>query len=267
MPIDSSRLAQLSRYSALKMVYKSGASHIASSLSCIDLLAVLYSRIVDLDKIIQRSADRDIVVMSKGHAAAGYLSVLAHVGLIPAADLETYCADGSQLGGHVTADGVLPIEFSTGSLGHGLPFGVGHALGIKRERTRARVYVVMSDGEWDEGSNWEAALQAAHFGLDGLTVLVDRNGLQSLTTTEDTLALEPFSEKLQAFRWSVAEVDGHDHEALTAAIQDEQSKKPRALICRTTKGKGVSFMEDQVEWHYRSPSEKQFEEAIAELGF
>ena len=260
----SHELARSARISALTMCSRAGAAHIASSLSSIDILAVLYGGVARVDPDEPDWAGRDIVLMSKGHAAAGLYAVLGNAGFLPAEWLDEYCQDGSILGGHVTATGIPGVELSTGSLGHALPVGVGMALGHRLDRGSQRVYVVLSDGECDEGSNWESALLAGHLGLDRLTVIVDRNGLQSLTTTEQTVRLEPLADKWRAFGWRVSEVDGHDHEALDTALRKE-GDRPHAVIARTIKGRGVDFMENTVLWHYRPPSAEQLADAIDQV--
>lgn len=260
-------LARLSRISCVKAVHIGKTSHVGSSLSMIDILSVLYGGEANISVENLDDPDRDLIVVSKGHAAAGTYSVLANVGIIPMAWLDDYSADGGHLGGHVTSLSIPGVELSTGSLGHGLPFGIGIALAAARGNSPRRVFVVMSDGECDEGTTWESALLAGHHRLDNIVVAVDRNGLQSLTTTEDTLRLEPFADKWRAFGWEVLEVDGHDHSALAAAFARgaNTSGQPRVVICNTTKGKGVSFMENQVPWHYRSPNDEQLALALEEL--
>ena len=166
----------------------------------------------------------------------------------------------------MTSGSIPGVEFSTGSLGHGLSFGAGAALGLLRKGLDSQVYVVMSDGECDEGSTWEAALFAAHNNLSNLTVLIDRNGLQSMTTTEQTLALEPLATKWEAFNWRTETVDGHDHEALFTSLSNARCESgPSVFICNTTKGKGVSFMEGSVDWHYLPPNRAQYRKAMAEI--
>jgi transketolase len=230
-----------------------------------DVLAVLYADVLHVDPSAPDRPDRDRLVLSKGHAAAALYAVLALRGFFPEAWLAGYHQDGQPLGGHVTSAGVPGVELSTGSLGHGLPVGVGMALGLRRRGSAARVVVVMSDGECDEGSVWEAALLAAHHGLSQLAVVVDHNGLQSLGRVEDTLRLEPFADKWRAFGWQVTELDGHDHDALSAALSGPAGADPHCVIARTVKGRGVSFMEDSVAWHYRSPSGDLLEQARREL--
>jgi transketolase len=263
--VNTTELARRSRISALSMCSRSGASHIGAALSVIDILAVLYGEVADVDP--QRTEDpaRDIVLVSKGHSASGVYAVMAHAGYFPLTWLDDYYQDGSHLGGHVTAHGIPGVELSTGALGHALPFGVGRALADKLDGIDRRVYVVLSDGECAEGSNWEGALLAAHHGLGNVTAIIDRNGLQILGRTEDVLGLEPFADKWRAFGWEVIELDdGHDHADLEAAMRRTGSR-PRVVIANTTKGKGVDFMEDKVEWHTLVPNAEHLASALAQL--
>lgn len=257
-------LARNARVSAVQMCSRSGASHIGAALSVIDILAVLYGEVADVAPHRTDDPSRDIVLVSKGHSASGVYAVMAHAGFFPTAWLDDYYLDGSHLGGHVTAHGIPGVELSTGALGHALPFGVGRAITDKRDGIDRRVFVVLSDGECAEGSNWEAALMAAHHELGNVTVIVDRNGLQILGHTEDVLGLEPFADKWRAFGWEVVEVDGHDHEALAEAMLP-RGVRPRAIIANTTKGKGVDFMEDKVEWHTLVPNDEHLASALAQL--
>ena len=174
--------------------------------------------------------------------------------------------NGAPLGGHITSLGVKGVELSTGSLGHGLPYGVGIAIGKKRAEITGKVFVVMSDGECDEGTTWESALLANHHNLDNLVVIVDRNRIQSLRSTEETLKLEPFAEKWQAFGWEVTEIDGHDYSQITESLSTKNSR-PLVIIANTTKGKGIKFMENSVLWHYKSPSEDDLQVALDYLGY
>ena len=266
---SSEEIARLSRISCLTMVHKSKAAHLGSSLSVIDILSVLLSECAKIDKNSPDSIDSDQVVISKGHAAAGTYAVLAHSGFFDVSILDTYCADGSLLSGHVTAGKIPGVPLSTGSLGHGLPFGIGLALARKTNVDKPFVYVVMSDGECDEGTTWESALIANQFQLDNLVVIIDRNRHQSFGDTEKTLSLEPFAEKWKTFNWTVIQVDGHDHNDLKTvlhSVRNQNSSKPTIIICNTIKGKGVSFMEDQVVWHYRPPTDEQLASALVELG-
>ena len=237
-----------------------------SALSSVDILSVLYTGGSNAHPDRISSPDRDIVIMSKGHAAAAAYAVLGHAGFFPLEWLDEYCTDGAPLGGHVTKGRVPGVELSTGSLGHGLPFATGIAIASVRKESPTRVFVVMSDGECDEGSNWEAALLAGHHRLRNLTVLIDRNGIQSLGGTEQTVKLEPLADKWAAFGWAVHNVDGHNHEEISEALLRARAEpQPTVLICRTVKGKGVSFMENQVVWHYRPPGEAELTAALYEL--
>jgi transketolase len=265
MSEESLRLARLARIRTVQMTSAARASHVGSGLSVIDILAVLYSDVSVFNPRDANLIDRDRVIVSKGHAAAAVYAMLGTVGYFDSAWLDTYCLDGSQLGGHVTSHGVPGVEFSTGSLGHGLPLGVGIAIALLRRKTSQNVFVICSDGEIDEGTTWESALLAAHHDLSNLTLIIDRNRLQSLASTENTLRLEPLDKKFEAFGWEALIVDGHDHEQLAFTLKAPQDR-PRVVIANTTKGKGVSFMEDSVLWHYRSPSIEERELAIKELG-
>jgi len=192
-------------------------------------------------------------------------AVLAECGFFNIAELDKHYQDGSIFSGHVSHKGVPGVELSTGSLGHGLPVASGMALAAKIDKKSHKIFVVMSDGELDEGSNWEAFMFASHHELNNLTAVIDRNKLQSMKTTEETLSLEPLRDKLIAFGWNVIEVDGHNHDELFSAI-DSDTKKPKVIIANTIKGKGVSFMENEIAWHYRTPSGELFDQAMKELG-
>jgi transketolase len=239
------------------------ASHVGSALSVVDILSVLYSGVANIHFKNYTSLNRDVVILSKGHAASALYAILALCGFFPTSWLASYSSNGSRLGGHVTAKGVPGVELSTGSLGHGLPYAVGVALARKRAGLPGQVFVIMSDGECDEGTTWESALLANHHNLDNLTVVVDRNGIQSLASTEETLALEPFADKWRAFGWGVTQVDGHDMQELTTSLSRRGG--PNIVIARTTKGKGVTFMENTVLWHYKSPNEAELAAALSEL--
>ena len=263
-PISSAKeLAYRARQEILKMTSVAKASHVGSALSVIDVLAVLYAEVANISPENIGEVDRDIVILSKGHAASAIYSTLAIQGFFPMDWLDKYCANGAPLGGHVTSKGVPGVELSTGSLGHGLPYGLGIALSRKRFGEKGRVFVVMSDGECDEGTTWESALLANHHGLNNLTVIIDRNGIQSLKETEVTLRLEPFADKWRAFGWNVFEIDGHDYEVLSKSMQ--LSDKPTVVIAKSVKGKGVSFMENSVLWHYRPPDQGELQSALDEV--
>ncbi|MHB8469196.1 MAG: transketolase [Gaiellaceae bacterium] len=263
----SERLAAAVRTHTLRMVHAARASHVGTCLSMTDLLAVLYADILRIDPADPAAADRDRLIVSKGHGAAAVYAVLAERGFFPLGWLDDYCVDGAPLGGHVTHHGVPGVEASTGSLGHGLSIGCGIALGLKRRGCAARVFVLLSDGELDEGSNWEAILFAAHHELDNLVAVVDYNRIQSFGTVGDVLELEPLAAKWDAFRWEVREVHGHDHDAIRAALASPpfRARRPSVLIAHTVKGKGVSFMENDLAWHYRSPTDDELEQALAEV--
>ena len=248
------------------MVTRARASHIGSALSIADIVAVLYGRTLSVNPSAPDHPERDRFILSKGHACVAVYAALAETGFIDPALLESYGTDGSALMAHISHK-VPGVEFSTGALGHGLPFGTGKALAAKRLGNNWRTVVLTSDGEWGEGSNWEAALFAAHHKLDNLLCIIDYNKLQSLTTVDETLRLEPLHSKFEAFGWVVKEVDGHDHDTLAVALDPASwpAGKPAMLIAHTTKGKGVSFMENKVEWHYRNPTPELLTQAVAEI--
>ncbi len=266
MPQATEPLARRIRGQTLRMVTRAKASHIGSALSIADIMAVLYGRALRVSPAAPEHSERDRFILSKGHACVAVYAALAETGFFHQALLETYGADGSMLMAHISHK-VPGAEFSTGALGHGLPFGTGKALAAKRRGHAWRTVVLTSDGEWGEGSNWEAALFAAHHSLDNLVCIIDYNKLQSLRTVDETLRLEPLHSKFEAFGWAVREVDGHDHDALIDALGDApwEVGKPLMLIAHTTKGKGVSFMENKVEWHYRNPTPELLLAALAEI--
>jgi transketolase len=244
-----------------------GSSHIGSILSIADILAVLYGSILKYKSKNPKWMSRDRFILSKGHAGAGVYAALAESGFLSKDKLKTHYQDGSDLSGHVSHKGIPGVEFSTGSLGHGLPVASGMALAAKINKDNHRVFVLMSDGECDEGSNWEAILFSSHHKLDNLVAIIDRNRLQSIYSTEDTLSLEPFPEKLKSFGWEVVEVDGHNHEEIFSTCIDSHisQSKPLCVIANTIKGKGVSFMENNTLWHYRSAQGDEYKAAMAEL--
>jgi transketolase len=231
-----------------------------------DLLAVLYGGILRVRPEQPGWPQRDRFILSKGHCCSSLYAALSLRGFFPTEELMQYGTDGSRLMLHVSAH-VPGVEFSTGSLGHGLPFGCGKALAAKRRSEAWRVFVLLSDGELDEGSNWEAILFAPHHRLDNLVALIDYNQIQSLGRTADVLALEPLADKWRAFGWEVRSVDGHDHDAIRAALSTVPWKAgaPSCLLAHTVKGKGVPFMENDLAWHYRSPNKEQLREALQAL--
>ncbi len=263
--LSPSQLAQRIRLHAVRMTSKGRTSHVGSVLSCADILATLYGRVMTVRAVEPRWDGRDRFIMSKGHAGAGVYATLAELGFFPIERLEEHCQNGSVLCGHIAAHGVPGVEFSTGSLGHGLPVAAGMAYALKVRGSSSRTFVLLSDGELDEGSNWEAILFAAHHRLSGLCGIVDYNKIQSLATVADTLGLEPLAEKFRAFGWTVRECDGHDHAAIEVAMQSSSESGPVMVIAHTVKGRGVKFMEHSVLWHYRSPQGEELAAAIAEL--
>ena len=254
------------RRHALQMVSKAKASHIASALSISDIIAVLYGKVLNIEPGFPDAKNRDRFLLSKGHSCVALYAALAEKEFFPISELDTYGQDYSNLMNHVSHK-VPGIEFLTGALGHGLPFGVGKALYAKHNKEKWRVFVLLSDGEMDEGSNWEALMFAAHHKLDNLIAIIDYNKMQSLTTVENTLNLEPFTDKLHSFGWSVREVDGHNHSELYNVFMKTpyDKDKPSIILAHTIKGKGVSFMENKVEWHYFSPDSNQLSKALLEL--
>ncbi len=260
-------LARRLRAHSLRMISQAKTSHIGSCLSVADILAVLYGSVLRVRPKQADWPDRDRLIVSKGHAAAVTYAAVAEAGFIPTERLAEYARNGGQLYGHVTHLGVPGIEMSSGSLGHGLPVGAGMALTAKRDGRSWRVFVVMSDGECDEGSNWEAILFAGHHRLDNLVILIDYNKIQSLDFVDKTIRLEPLAEKFRAFGWAVREVDGHDVGAVRGTLESVpfEAGKPNAVIAHTVKGKGVSWMEGKVLWHYRPPAEDELAKALAEV--
>lgn len=252
----------------VEMTGRANASHIGSALSTADLLAVLYGKVLRFDPKRPDWPDRDRFILSKGHACTALYGVLAEMGYFPLSDLETFYQNGSPLAGHATHKNMPGVEVSTGSLGHGLPLATGMALSAKRDEQMHRVFCMLSDGECDEGSTWEAALFAPHHRLDNLIVIVDYNKIQSLGRVADVINLEPLAQKWQAFGWGVLEISGHDLAAVEAALTGLPIKpgKPTCIVAHTVKGKGVSFMEDKLLWHYRAPLGDLMDQALAELG-
>lgn len=262
--MDSEELAHRIRMDVVNMTSSGKSSHVGSCLSMADIMAILYSSIMNVNPANPDWPDRDRFILSKGHAGACVYATLAECGFFPTEKLATHYQDGSDLSGHVSHKGIPGVELSTGSLGHGLGVGAGFAYGAKLDAKSWRTFVVLSDGECDEGSNWEAVLFAGHHKLNNLCVIVDYNKIQSLAPVSETLDLEPFADKWRAFGWDVVEVDGHDHEQLRFAMQ--RTDKPKAVLAHTVKGKGVSFMENTVLWHYRTPQGDEYQAAVAELG-
>ena len=266
---DPKTLAWLIRRNGLEMTHLSRGSHIGSVLSVAEIIAVLYASVLNVDPKEPKKPDRDRLILSKGHAGSAVYAALAETGFFPVEQLKTHYANGSILSGHVSHKGVPGVEVSTGSLGHGLGVGVGMALGAKMDGAQWRTYVVLGDGECDEGSVWEAALQAAQYKLDRLVAVIDYNHMQSLATVDETLRLEPFEQKWKDFGWNALSVDGHDTDALQKAFdwakENAGSRKPSVILAHTVKGKGVSFMENDILWHYRTPQGEEYDAALKEL--
>jgi transketolase len=243
------------RLRLLRMHYESGVGHIGGNLSCLDVLLTLHHRVLQPE---------DRFVLSKGHAAGALYVTLWSRGLLSDDDLKQFHKEGTKLAGHPPVAGVPGVLFATGSLGHGLGLAAGLALGKRLTGEPGRVYCVMSDGEWNEGSTWEALTFAAHQQLDRLTFVVDLNGLQGFGTTAEVADLGELREKLHSFRLQLLEIDGHDPAAIEAALRTE-SDRPIAIVARTIKGAGVSFMEHKMEWHYLPLTAAQYEQALAEI--
>jgi len=253
------------RRRVLEAIKHAGAGHTGGSLSCLDILTVLYHRILNVSPARIRDPHRDRYVQSKGHSVEALYVVLADRGFFPDAELDTLCRYRSHFVGHPTRK-VPGVEQNTGALGHGLPICAGMALAAKKDGAPFRVFTLLGDGELAEGSNWEAALAAAHYRLDNLTAIIDRNTLQITGRTRDVMSTEPLAEKFAAFGWAVREVNGHDFAALTAALRAPLAPgKPSAVIANTIKGRGVSFMEDVGKWHHGVPSDPEYARALAEL--
>lgn len=254
------------RRHVLNMTHSGGASHVGSCLSMAELLSVLYADILNVKPDALASKDRDRFILSKGHGCAALYAVLAEQGFFPVSSLEDFYKNGSRLFGHATC-GVPGVEFSTGALGHGLSVACGIALAGKRDARSYRVFALLSDGECDEGSTWEAALFAPHHQLDNLVVIVDYNKMQAMGKVSEILNLEPLAAKWSAFGWSVREIDGHDLVAIRDTLSNVpfEVNQPSCIVAHTTKGKGISFMENSLLWHYRSPDSEELRLALSEL--
>ncbi len=265
--VELRRRATRIRLRDLRMVYEAGLGHLGGEFSAIDILTTLYFGVLRIDPSRPDDPSRDRFVLSKGHSAAALYVTLAEAGFFDPDELATFQAPLSRLGGHPDRTKLPGVETNTGPLGHGLPVAVGIALSAKLDGADRRTFVLTGDGELQEGSMWEAAMAAGHFGLDGLTVIVDRNGLQQGDRTESTMRLEPLADKWRAFGWDVREVDGHDHAQLLATFRATpfESGRPSCVIARTHKGHGISFASDQVGWHHHVPTPDEYGRAVAEL--
>jgi len=254
------------RIRLLKYIKKANAGHTGGSLSCVDILNVLYNHILNVSPKNFNDPGRDRYIQSKGHSVEALYVVLADRGFFPESELETLCRYRSHYVGHPTRK-VNGIEHNTGALGHGLAFSVGVALSAKKDNADYKVYTLLGDGELVEGSNWESMLLAAHYNLDNLTVIVDRNHLQITGRTEDVCGIEPLEAKFRAFGWSVKIIDGHDITTMTEILSEipVEINKPNMIIANTIKGKGVSFIENDHTWHHRVPNDQQYQQAQEEL--
>ena len=268
--MQNSELAQKAkaiRRTILELIFQAKASHVGCSLSVVDILTTLYFGVMKVNPSNSKMPERDRLILSKGHAVTALYATLAEKGFFSREELNSYGKDGTRLASHVVMNAVPGIETSGGSGGHGLSLGVGMALAARAAQNQARVFVVSGDGELEEGSVWEAALSAQAHNLDNLILVIDRNFLQDGqdgNTTEQILKLEPLDQKFESFGWEVESVDGHDFEQLLEALK-RRSYKPRVIIAKTMKGKGVSFMEGKAEWHGKSPDQEQYEQALKEL--
>jgi transketolase len=260
-------LARRVRKRALMMTSRANASHIGSALSAVDVMAMLYGKVMRYDPARPDWPERDRFILSKGHACSALYATLAECDFFERDWLDSYCQDGARLAGHATHTSAPGVEVSTGSLGHGLSLGAGIALTAKRDGHAYRVFVVLSDGECDEGSVWEAALFASHHRLDNLTVVVDYNKIQSLGRVKEVIDLDPLVDKWRAFGWGAVELDGHDLGALDRAFSGLpfEAGRPSCIVAHTVKGKGVSYMEDKLRWHYSAPKGEELTQALAEV--
>ncbi|HEX4701684.1 MAG TPA: transketolase [Pseudonocardiaceae bacterium] len=260
-------LAHRIRHHIVELATNSPGAHVGGSMSATEILTVLFfDDVLKVDPSNPQWTERDHLIYSKGHASAALYAVLAERGFFPVSELATYKQPGSRLAGHPSRD-IPGVEWATGSLGHGLPVGVGISLANRHDNNTSRTFVVLGDGECEEGSVWEAAMSAAHFQLDNLVVVVDRNGFQEDGPTEEIMALEPFADKWRAFGWQVADVDGHDVTQLSEALHRVPfaSGRPSCVIARTEKGHGLSFTANTHTWHYGKFSQEQYQQALAEL--
>jgi transketolase len=262
--VETEKLAAQLRVDIIEMTHRAGTAHLASALSCADIVSVLFGSTLNLDTSNLNEVNRDRFILSKGHAATTLYAALVHKKILSRQQLETYGTRGSLLEEH-PAPKLNGVEAATGSLGHGLPIGNGMALGSKIRNEKFSVFVLMSDGECNEGSVWEAALFAASQKLHNLTAIVDYNKWQATGRSEEVLQLKPLADKWRSFGWQVEEIDGHNHREIAGALNSPSSDKPKILIAHTVKGKGVSFMEDDNNWHYRTPTASEVEKARKEI--
>lgn len=261
--INTSELSLWSAKKIIQLAHDNRASHVGGALSIVDVLSVLYGTVMNYNASNPEWAERDRLFYSKGHACTALYAVLCKSGFYTEDELETFTKNSSYFTSHVNHK-VAGVELSTGSLGHALSVACGVALAGKRKEKGWKVYCILSDGELNEGSNWEGLLFAPHHQLNNLTVIIDYNKIQSFGSVKEVLDLEPLSDKFSSFGWQVHEVDGHDHKAIETVFQ-KTSLKPKLIIAHTVKGNGVSFMEHQLAWHYKSPSIEQMRQAFEML--
>lgn len=265
--IELHRLAQSVRYTALELAHNANESHSGGALSMADVLVTLYANFLNNDPKNPEKETRDRFILSKGHCCAVYYAILAEMGFFPMKELkENFAKNGTHYYAHVTHK--LPgIELSTGSLGHGLPVACGLAFGSKRNNNPFDVYCIVGDGEINEGSNWEAVMFAAHNKLDNLCLIIDKNKMQALGDTKDVLCLDPLADKLKAFQWNVVEIDGHNYDEIINAFDNFKvcKGKPTVIVANTIKGKGVSYMEHNLKFHYSAPNIEELKKAKEEL--
>ncbi len=262
---DLKQISNDVRKKILEISYRANVGHVGSAFSIVEILVALYFALMRIDKKMFKNDQRDRFVLSKGHAAPALYAVLQKKGFLTNKNLDDYCRDNSIFEEHPKHH-ILPIEVSTGSLGHGLSIGAGLALGGKLKKQQSRIFVLMSDAECDEGEVWEAALFAGHHNLNNLFLYLDYNKVQAMGETKDILNLEPLVQKWQAFGWKTVEVDGHDTSAIISAwTNNHNNSGPTIFICHTIRGKGVSFMEHVIDWHYKNPDDQDFKNALEEL--
>lgn len=265
MTASTVRFRKQIKQHVVRMTNHAKASHIGSNFSMADIVAVLYDSILNIDPNNPTFPERDKFILSKGHAAAIVYAALAEKGFFPVEWLKTYCDNQSKLSGHITKT-VPGVEVSTGSLGHGLPIACGMALAAKHDKTDNHVFIILSDGELDEGTTWESALFAAHNNLSKIILFIDNNKIQSFGHKKQVINIDPLADKWESFNWHTQEIDGHNHKEIISAIDSaKRTTQPSVIICNTIKGKGVNFMENQLAWHYKSPNDQQVLTAIEEL--
>ncbi len=263
--LDYKKIAKNVRRSILSIIHRTGSPHIGPSFSVVEILVALYFKFLNTSPEDSYNPDRDRFILSKGHACPALYAVLAERGFLSKEELDSFAVDDGVLEQHPNRNLGCGIEISAGSLGHGLSIGTGMALAGKVDGQQRKVYVLLSDGELNEGSVWEAIMFAGHHRLNNLVALVDYNKMQALGYTRDIIDLESLGEKWKSFRWNVQEVNGHNFQQVFNSLRSLSYEKPNVIILHTVKGKGVSFMEDQLLWHYRAPNKEEYKLALKEL--